>query len=383
MYRGVRFSSRILIVKTSALGDIIQAFAVLNELKELFPDAEIDWVVEKRFASIVSCHPLVSRTIAIESKAWKRNLWQQIKELRQSSYRYLFDLQGNCKSGLLTLLAKSRHKVGYSIRSVREWPNILAMKSRFEVPSGLNIRLQMLSLIEQFFKRTRKLTEPEFCNYLKRKCGNIEGVRLKISAEESALIAQILKAPELQKENKFMVCPGSKWRNKRLPLETWKQFLGKIDQLVDSCFLLMWGNEEEKAICEQLKSLLGSHALVVDRLDLPVWQNLMSEMSALIAVDSGALHLCGTTSTPSFSLFGPTMPEIFKPLGSHHLSLRGECPYLRSFEKQCPLLRSCPTGACIRHLEAEAIFQSFKNWWSLLEDRNRCAFRPARSPDVL
>lgn len=370
MYRAAPFfTSRILIVKTSALGDIIQAFTVLPYLKKAFPDAEIDWAVERRFASIVRAHPFVSRTIAFDSKARRFSEFFRVRrELRRFSYDILFDLQGNCKSGIVTLLSKARVKVGFARQSVREWPNLFATNRRFNVPSGLNIRFQLLSLIRQAIGDTDPL--PDL----------IDGVRLIISLEEKRQVEALLKKMPAERK-KIMVCPGSKWKNKQLPLHTMASFLEKIDRSMNASFFFIWGNGEEKRFCEELQRKFGATSLVVDRLELPVWQNLMSEMQIVIAFDSGALHLAGTTSAPSFSLFGPTMPEIFKPLGKAHFSMRGECPYGHRFEKQCPLLRTCPTGACMRDLDAEEIFNRFSQW--TISDQSPHAPRPAGSPGVL
>ncbi len=364
-------ASKILIVKTSSLGDIIQSFVVLNYLKAQFPDAAIDWVVEKRFASIVAAHPLIHRVIAFDKKA-KRELIGAARTLRATTYDCVFDLQGNCKSAVATLLSKSRHKVGFGIRSVREWPNILATKYRYDVPKNLNIRLQLIGQIQQFLQDKKPLPQ-----------GGFPGVRLRISEKEQAHLDQIIASMPTKKAEKIMVCPGSKWINKQLPPETLSAFLSKIDQSLDAGFFFMWGDENEKKLCETLQKQFAQNSLVVERLELPVWQNLMSEMSAVIAFDSGALHLCGTTSAPSFSLFGPTMPEVFKPIGSRHLAIRGECPYLKRFDKQCPLLRTCPTGACIRNLAAVEIFSQFWSWWQTTVHQNRCTSPRVQSLRVL
>ena len=157
-----------------------------------------------------------------------------------------------------------------------------------------------------------------------------------------------------------MVCPGSKWVNKQLKAETLIAFLKKIEGELKASFLLVWGDALEKELCEELNAHLKiSH--VVDKLPLAVWQNLMNEADLVIAVDSSALHLCGTTTTPSFSIFGPTAPKVFKPIGERHFAIQGKCPYGMVFEKQCPLLRSCPTGACIKEMTAEELFQAFQN----------------------
>lgn len=353
MYKDCPFPATILIVKTSSLGDIIQTFSVLEDLKSRFPSVAIDWAVEASFSSIVSVHPLVRRCISLDIKG-KKNWWQGLKELRREPYDLIFDFQGNCKSGAITWLARGKVKVGYGRKTVREWPNVLATHVRFEVPKQQNIRQFYLGLIEGYFKTPSAKV--------------LGGVRFAIEAKEREKVESVLHrfAPHCR----IMACPGSKWTNKQLSRETWIGFLQKIEQAYGASFYLIWGEESEKAFCEGLAHSL-KQALVVDRLPLPTWQNLMSEMDLILAVDSSALHLSGTTSTPSFSIFGPTSPTVFKPLGNRHFAIQGPCPYGRTFEKQCPILRTCSTGACIKGLSVEELFVTFQS---------RCVFLRRESP---
>lgn len=319
---------KVLIVKSSSLGDIIQCFPVLNYLHEVLPGVHVDWVVEKQFAALVEAHPLVHRAVL---KKWS--------EIRKETYDYIFDLQGNCKSGIVTLIAHSLHKIGFSFTSAREWPNILATNTRFSVPKNINIRLQYLSILEQFFQK-------------------------KIESSQ----AVCLESKNLEKISSYcqkyvMVCPGSKWVNKQLKEEALGVFLKALYEQYDMRFLFVWGTEEEKESCEKMQTPFS--VVLPMQLDIPTWQCLMNEMELVIAVDSSALHLCGTTKTPSFSVFGPTASSVFKPLGDQHLAFQGKCPYNRNFVKQCPLLRTCPTGACMKEIKVEDLLHEFSPWWSL------------------
>jgi heptosyltransferase-1 len=333
--------SSILIIKTSSLGDIIQSFHVLNFLKKHFPKVEIDWVVEKKFLSLVAAHPLVRHAKPIDRK----QMFSSLREIRKISYDVIFDLQGNSKSALVTLFSRGKIKVGFGVRSVREWPNLFATQIHFNVVRQMNVRLQYLSLIAQFFQ-------------------------LPLSFQEEKVLLKTTDIGEIYREGRknyqIMVCPGSHWVNKQLPLEIMIPFLSLIQKKYGAFFLLMWGTASERDVCEKIRSVFLEHSQIIEKLPFPVWQNLMSCMDLVIAVDSSALHLCGTTSTPSFSIFGPTSSSIFKPLGNRHFSFQGTCPYGRTFEKQCPILRTCPTGSCIKQIDPKDLFASFVSWWSLL-----------------
>ena len=359
---------KILIVKTSAIGDVVQSFPVLDYLRRRFPKAQIDWVVERAAAQLLLCHPQISHVHLVDIKKWrgalfKKSSWLEMRaffrELRKVEYDVLFDLQGNTKSAFITALARAKEKVGFGLRSLKEKPNALATNVRFEVAQEGNIRTRYLNLVLQFFKEETFVTK---------------GITLKLSAEESDRLEKIA----IESKTKIMVCFGSKWRNKQPTEEILLEVLKRIHQTLAPHFLFIYGSEEERIVAEKFASHFDS-SRAVGQLSLPLWRALMRRMTALLAVDSAGLHLCGTTDTPSFSLFGPSASAVFMPLGKQHGAFQGKCPYGQVFEKQCALLRTCTTGACLRDQNPEEIFAQFMQWWNSTV-QNRCGFQPLESP---
>lgn len=297
---------KILIVKTSALGDIVHTFPVASFLRHHLPDAQIDWLVGKAGRELVEAHPAVDRALLKE-------------ELRSDRYDLLLDLQANCKSGLYTLRAKAKRKVGFSGWAVAEWPNVLATNRRFTPPKGENIRIDYL--------------------FLAASALGVPIDRRFASMPVELLCAERYPCPE----GVTVVCPGSAQANKCLKEE---ELAGLLEQF-GGRFLFVWGSEEERELGTKLsRRFVGSE--VVPKLSLPALQRLMSDAELVVSMDSLPLHLCGTTTTPSLSLFGPSSAAKYAPIGEHHVALQGECPYGRTFEKRCPILRTCPTAACMR-----------------------------------
>ena len=338
-----------LIVKTSSVGDIIQSFPVLQYLHAKFPGCQIDWVVEKRYADLLTAHPLVNRVFFIDSYTWRKNwfrqaTWKEIfsfkSQLQKISYEAIFDLQGNIKSAFITSGAKGKSKIGFGWSSVAEKPNVFVTTHRFNVADDLPIQQRYLSLVQSYFKETEEF-QPSSSH-------------LKLSDKEEQDLKKMISHPI-----NFMVAFGSKWENKQLSSPTLECFLQKIDSTYHPYFFFVGGNEKEKKRAEELTLLFSGRSNSLGHLSFPFWQGLMREMDCVIAMDSAALHLCGTTETPSFSVFGPSSSSVYKPVGEHHTSVQGVCPYHQHFVKRCPLLRTCSTGACIKNLEAEALFESF------------------------
>lgn len=344
---------KVLIVKTSALGDIIQTYPVIRYIKQHFPHAQIDWAVEERCAELVQKHPLIRKTVCINTKQWRK--FNEIKKFRQvlrdEEYDVVFDLQGNIKSGIITSQARSKNKVGFGLAAVPEWPNLLFTNRRYNPPKNQNIREDYLHLVKSYFlhktdsvehKESQTSQEPLLC----------------LSLEEHESILRIMQNPLLHDNQKVMVCPGSAWRNKQMTLETLENFLGKVQKLLNCVFIFVWGTSEEHVIAQHLSDSFPGKAVLIDRLPLPALQNLMTHMDLIIAMDSLPLHLAGTTNTPTFSIFGASSGQKYHPLGRQNQFFQGSCPYGRVFEKRCPVLRTCKTGACIRSLTAAEVFNA-------------------------
>lgn len=164
-----------------------------------------------------------------------------------------------------------------------------------------------------------------------------------------------------------MVCTGSNWPNKQLGKESLLAFLKLIVQQLPGRLLFVWGTEEEKRLVDELTTHFPQNAFVVDKMGLPMLQNLMAELDLVIAMDSLPLHLAATTSTPTYSVFGASLANKYKPLGKLHHAFQGECPYGKKFEKRCPILRTCSTGKCIKDINGETLFKHFEKWWKQIQ----------------
>jgi heptosyltransferase-1 len=101
---------RVLIIKTSALGDVVHALPVIDYLHQVYPDIEIDWVVEEAFLPVLEHNPGLRQIIPVRTKKWRKaplspETRQELKALRialrEGSYDLVFDIQGNLKSGLI------------------------------------------------------------------------------------------------------------------------------------------------------------------------------------------------------------------------------------------------------------------------------------------
>lgn len=339
----------ILIVKTSALGDVLIALSLLDHIKKLAPNAAIDWAVEQESREVVNSHPLVREAITICSRSWRKRpfakrtrqeVGESMRRLRKKRYDIVFDIQGNIKSGLVTFLAKSGKKVGFGSDYAPEWPNLLVTSEKVN-PSLKNQLSDYLELVYKAFNeplpedvQTEKIDYP------------------KQTLSEIPFLTD-------QKDKVVLVCPQSTWNNKRLKRRTMTSFLQKV-QAASGCKLLFaWGSEIERCNAQKMHTDLGDSSAVLPKLSALDLFAAMDACDLVISVDSFSLHLAAKTSTPTYSIYGASLGQYYAPRGAEHAFFQGSCPYHLNFSRRCPLLRTCKTGACIKRIDADHLYNVF------------------------
>lgn len=329
---------RVLIVKTSALGDVVHTFGVAQYFQD--QGCVVDWVVEKASAELVQRHPAVSKVIVCDTKSWRS--FKQIQSircffsnLRCKEYDIVLDLQGNTKSMWITLLARGQRKVGYSYHAVSEWPNLLATSEKLE-PKGQGVRQRYLSMAAQSLKVSHLPSS--------------QPVQLLLDEQQIKEVVGVQKCIQ----GSIIVCPCTRWPNKMLPENVWISFLQKLDEKIFLC----WGNEMERMLCEKIQRQVP-HAKLLKKMSLAVLQNVMKKARCVISVDSLPLHLAASIGVPTFSIFTASSAKEYAP--DNNFFVQAHCPYDVQFTRRCPALRRCKTGACREQISVDDLFQNWCN----------------------
>ncbi len=328
---------RILITKLSALGDIVQAWGVLEYLKNRFPDAEIDWVVELSNKALVERHPLVSRAIAIDTKAIRKSLgfsrlgtaWN---ELRKEKYDYVFDLQGNLKSALCVLASRGKKKIGWQSSECAEFGASFAYTQKISTQGIVSARERNLKLVQRAFDDDSNFVPKSHF--------------LRLNPDEEQFVQSQVHEPF------WMICPGSKWQNKVYPFEKLVEVLKSLKNHPN--FLFVTGGGVEARLVQD--AFPNDRHLILP--SLPALQHIMSHAELMIGMDSLPIHLADSVGTKTFALFGPSLSQVYFPPNDNRAVFQGSCPYGKVFDRRCPILRTCPTGACIRDVSPETILES-------------------------
>lgn len=284
---------RILIVKTSSLGDVIHNLPVVNDILSHHPDAVIDWVVEEGFADIVSLHPKVHAIHKVAIRRWRKNIfksdtWKEIfafKDLlSKQSYDFIIDTQGLIKSALITRLANGETH-GYDKNSAREAFSSLMYK-----------KCHQISYQQHAVIRNRKLIAAAL-NY----------------ASFSELPDYGISSPKINLDilidKPFIIgLHGTSRDSKLWPQKHWID-LAKSISSKNFKLLLPWSNEKEFLRATAI-SEAASNAIVLPKFSLPQLAYLISNADGAIGVDTGLSHLTAALNIPIIAIYTDTDPSL-------------------------------------------------------------------------
>lgn len=332
-------SKKILVIKTSSLGDVLHLLPALSDAKRYNNDIKFHWVVEEAFSEIAGWHESVEKVVPVALRRWRKNpilaltsdeLGCFIRSLRANGYEKIIDAQGLLKSALIAFLAHGPVS-GFDQHSARE------PFARFLYQTPLAIGQH------HAVKRLRHL----FATALE--------YPLPDTTADYGLQNRFPK----NHADGFVFLHGTTWRSKHWPESYWLELIklcapyGKI--------ILPWGNEEEKQRAQRVADVAPTKAFVTKKLNLSQLATLLANSKAVVSVDTGPGHLTAALGTPCISLYGPTDPKRTGTEGDNQYHLQDGC-----IKIPC-LLRTCPMKVddgihppCFRSVSPELVWETLK-----------------------
>ena len=322
---------RILIVRTSAMGDVVHALPVLTALRRHLPEARIGWVVEESMAPLLQGHPDLDELLVVRLRHWRRSLAaQSIGELRaflSSLNRFapdaVLDLMGNHKAGVISALTLADRRIGFA-RTFRREPSSAIWISQPVAPRGIHAVDQMLSVLDALNLPAEPADfGPE-----------------KLFREEPAA------RPNSDGEAFVLLHPGAGWANKRYPPAWWGEAARRIHAAagVPAWVAVARGEEDLAAGVEAAGG--GEAVRLVPAPDLPTLAALIRGARLMLGGDSGPTHLAHALGTPVLMVMGPTDPDRSGPYGAPERALFRRLPcsfcYQRLAETKACLLEIPP-----------------------------------------
>ncbi|NTV10460.1 MAG: lipopolysaccharide heptosyltransferase I [Zoogloea sp.] len=299
---------RVLIVKTSSLGDVIHMLPAVTDAARAVPGVRFDWLVEESFAAIPAWHPAVDKVITVAMRRWRKHWrearsWREIgaarAALRADRYDLVLDTQGLLKSALWTRQARGPH-AGYDRSSAREPVSALFYERNFKVARELHA-----------VERNRRLTAAAL------------GYAFDGLAPDYGLagLAERLPAPPLALPPRYVVgLHGTSRADKEWPEAGWIDLAATL-AAEGRPLCLPWGNPAEEARAKRIAAAAPG-SMVLPRLGLDALAVIIDRADAVVGVDTGLMHLAAGLGKPGLALYTATRPALTGVVPDRHAAGR-------------------------------------------------------------
>jgi heptosyltransferase-1 len=305
---------RVLIVKTSSMGDVVHALPAVSDIWRNHPGAQIDWVVEAPFAAIPALHPGVRRVLPMAWRKWRKTLWQRTTqqaisafraELRRDDYDVVLDLQGLLLKSVLWGLQARGPLVGYDRDSAREPLAALCYRRVAAVSRQLQAVDRNRRLASAHLGHVLSQSPPDF-GILPPAGGWQPGV---LSAAPPGPSGQTLggakAAPMAQATAALIPCasrPEKLW-----PEDDWIA-VGQRVRAAGLTPVLLWGSEEEQQRAQRIAA--GCGGVVPPRLGVGEMAAVLGRARQIIGLDTGFTHLGAAFGRPSIGIYCDHEPGL-------------------------------------------------------------------------
>ena len=341
----------ILIVKLSAIGDVIHTLPVLNALRKYYPDANITWLVEESAADLVIGHEALDRVMVSKRKQWikqlKTPLWKTavseifrfIRDLRDTRYDLILDLQSLLKSGVMVALAKGGRKVGFG-------PGMEHQEYSY---CFLNKRVPAVSMEIHALERGLMLLE---------KIGISHGpaeYKIPVTIEDRRRAHVLLDKHKTQGKGPLIaINPVAKWETKLWDAGRFSRLADRLVASYDADIVFTGGPADVDLINTIVSDMEFPASNLAGKTTLKSLAAVYEKAALLISTDTGPMHLGAAVGIPVVALFGPTAPWRTGPFGQGHRIIRTGIDCSPCFK------RHCETMDCMKNISVQQVFTVIK-----------------------
>ena len=311
---------RIVIVKLSAIGDVVHALPAVAALRRALPAAHLSWVAEKRAAAILKDSPLIDELIELDTRAWRKRAFSRatLDEIRQqlgvmrsdTGVDLAIDFQGLMKSGVVMKATRARRRVGFASNELREPLSRHLLTQQVDTSSSRHVIEKNLALARAAVTGIAGVDEAAFAP---------SGYEFPIAlSEEDERYAEAVI--ETDATPFALLNPGGGWPTKLWPAE---RFGALADQLYEQhglvSFITFGPGEEELARAVVRHTQSGAARVIASTLKQFV--ALARRAALFVGGDTGPLHLAAAARTPIVGIYGPTSPERNGPFDPQDITV--------------------------------------------------------------
>jgi len=320
---------KILIVRLSAIGDVIHSLPILHCLKRKYPDVSIGWVVEDKAADILEGHPLVDKVFVMPRKKWKKrvfslkNLVEFIKfigEIRKEKFDIAIDLQELFKSAIVTFLSGAKRRIAHD--KTREFADLF-----------VNEKIKAHDIFDPDKPIIERYLEP--AGYLE---APIDEIKFCLPPSDSKTIEYVdgLFSGIDSKKPVIVFSPATIWSSKHWVEEYWSELL---DNLADDNNIIFTGTPNDIELIKRItaKAKTGKYTILAGKTDIKQLIEVFNRTDIVVAPDTGPAHIANATEKPDIiCIFGSTSYKRSTPYGSRHEAISANISCQPCFKRICP-----------------------------------------------
>lgn len=328
---------RLLFIKPSALGDVVQALPLARAAKERWPDVTIGWVIAAGLRRVVQLSPWIDEIYEFHRGAGLWSFLKLCRELRSRDFDSVIDLQGLLRTGVMTLSTGSANRIGLQTsREGSSWAyHAMVDQTSRQIPA----HARYWKMAEAWGVSTRYTTPS-----------------IVVPQSDQQLVESWL---ESLPRPLIGIQPGTRWVTKSWPVESFAQVAMELAEQTQGSLIIL-GAPDETQLTGKCSELIGSVNPQVKMIDLggksslPQLASLLSRLNVLVCNDSGPMHLAAEMQTPVTAVFTCTDPVQSGPPGSIHQLISTKLPCRAGYHKHCPM-----TGdnhlACFRDVTVQQV----------------------------
>lgn len=332
---------RILIVKPSSLGDVVNALPTLAALRRRFPSSHIAWLVKRQWAGLLRRVEGVDEVWPVVPTLWG---WlSQIPRLRAAGFDLVVDLQGLLRSGAVARLSGCATRIGFADgREGSPWfythrVAVPPMRESHAVDRNLRVAAALGAATDGAAEFSLRPTseDRERIGTLLRETGLAQGkgrgrewIALNVSA---------------------------RWATKRYPEDSFAAVADLIETNGWGPVGFIGGPEDRTAVASVLARMKTRAVNLTGLTSIDLLPALLESAAVLVTNDSGPMHVAAAVGTPVVALFGPTSPVATGPYGQGHLVLQSRIPCSPCFSRRC---RNEVERECLRTLSPEQVVEA-------------------------
>lgn len=335
---------KVLLIKTSSMGDLIHTLPAISDAARAIPDIQFDWVVEKNFADIPAWHPQVQRVIPVSLRQWRKHIFaketrEAIAALRdtfhEQQYDLILDAQGLVKSACLLFLVQGK-RAGLDWRSARESLASLMYQQTHRVNFYQHAVVRMRQLFSSALHYDLPQTAPDF------------GLQARQFPQNAANTKDIV----------FLF--GTTWTSKQWPEAYWIA-LAKLAEQSGYRIKLSGHGARETESAERMAAASPNIDLLPS-LSIADMAAVLANAKGVVAVDTGFGHLAAALNLPTVSIYGSTNPAYTGALGSSSITLAANFPCSPCLSRTCEYKKAAVVQpACYTTITPEKVWLTLQN----------------------